>query len=207
MEIDLAQLPVPDWGLVCPRCGYPLRGLPSHRCPECGRNYHVPSLIRPWTRLRDPRFTGHELPLPDFGLRCARCRAPLAGSTEPACGQCGTPFDLQALQPNQHWFTLDRHLCGELPIMGVQSLLASEDVPHIPVHDMTISEIYGGQSVLASRLRAPSEFFFEILWLLQRARAEMAAAQAAAERLWRCAACGEENPGNFELCWNCQQPR
>jgi hypothetical protein len=29
------------------------------------------------------------------------------------------------------------------------------------------------------------------------------AAQPAASGSTRCAKCGEENPGNFELCWNC----
>jgi hypothetical protein len=24
---------------------------------------------------------------------------------------------------------------------------------------------------------------------------------------WTCASCGEENPGNFEVCWKCQAPR
>ena len=24
MDIDLNQLPIPDWGLICPRCRYPL---------------------------------------------------------------------------------------------------------------------------------------------------------------------------------------
>ena len=24
---------------------------------------------------------------------------------------------------------------------------------------------------------------------------------------WTCTACGEKNPGNFELCWKCNAPR
>lgn len=24
---------------------------------------------------------------------------------------------------------------------------------------------------------------------------------------WRCTNCGEENPGNFELCWQCARPK
>ena len=24
---------------------------------------------------------------------------------------------------------------------------------------------------------------------------------------WNCASCGEENPGNFEVCWKCQAAR
>jgi hypothetical protein len=29
------------------------------------------------------------------------------------------------------------------------------------------------------------------------------AAVASARADWKCPACHEENPGNFELCWNC----
>ena len=30
---------------------------------------------------------------------------------------------------------------------------------------------------------------------------------SADEADWLCAACAEPNPGNFELCWNCNSPR
>jgi hypothetical protein len=87
-------------------------------------------------------------------------------------------------------------------------LFLNEHVPHIPVAERTVSEIYGGHGLLFDRLRVPSEFYFDVLFLLQRARREMAAARAAGEAAnWTCRGCGEENPGNFELCWNCQGPR
>jgi len=39
-------------GLICPQCGYVLKGLPEeHRCPECGREYdlrHVRDQWREW---------------------------------------------------------------------------------------------------------------------------------------------------------------
>ena len=69
MDIDLNTLPIPDWGLICPKCRYPLVGLPAHRCPECGTEFDMADVVQTWHRLRDPRFTGHELPLPDFGLQ------------------------------------------------------------------------------------------------------------------------------------------
>jgi hypothetical protein len=47
MSFDPYALPVPDVGLLCMNCGYPLGGLPDHRCPECGRRFdideHIPS--------------------------------------------------------------------------------------------------------------------------------------------------------------------
>ena len=205
VEIDLTQLPMPDWGLHCPQCRYPLRGLPSHRCPECGTEFDIEELVSTRTRLRPPRFTGEELPLPDFGLSCAACGEPLAGATARACPQCGEPFDPESLRPPRKWFILDAELCGSLPIPGVQALLAADMVPYAPMQEKSVREIFGGHGITFSRLRVPSEFYFEVLWLLQRARREMEQARAAAGADdWTCSSCGEENPGHFEVCWNCE---
>lgn len=210
-DIDYNQLPIPDWGLMCPNCGYSLRGLPSHRCPECGTQIDVRQLVRPWTRLRPPRFTGEERPLPDFGLSCAACGAALAGAVGRVCLSCGAAFDLAAVRPKGEWFVLDADICAELPIPGVQSLLAGEGVPHAPVNEKRLADLYGGGSVLPLQLRVPSEFYFETLWLVRQARVDAAAAQQARERgtdtPWRCAGCGAENPGNFEVCWQCEAAR
>lgn len=207
MDVDVGQLPIPDWGLICPRCRYPLRGLPEHRCPECGLEIDVAGLIRSWTPLRAPRFTGDELPLPDFGLFCGACQQPLAGATELRCPSCAAPFEVQTLRPAKPWFVLSGELCGPLPIPGVQALLATEGVPHVPVHEKTLSEIYGGQSMTVSRLRVPSDFYFEVLWLIQRALTEMETVRSTEPEPWTCQRCGEENPGHFELCWQCQETR
>lgn len=208
MDIDLRQLPIPDWGLECPTCRYPLRGLPGYRCPECGQEFDIKELVRPWTRLRAPRFTGRELPVPDYGLTCSACGAPLAGAPRSACSTCRTPFDLEDRRPAGEWFVFGTDLTGGLPIPGVQSLFAAENVPYAPFNDMTLAEIYGGQSILPTRLRVPSEFYFDVLWLLRRARQELQALRAAGPQPnWRCTNCGEANPGHFDLCWNCEQAR
>ena len=36
----------------------------------------------------------HELPIPDWGLRCPHCDAPLAGLEAYRCGQCGQSFNI-----------------------------------------------------------------------------------------------------------------
>ncbi len=208
MSDDLEHLPIPNWGLTCPECEYPLRGLPEHRCPECGLSLDVPSLIRPWTRLRDPRFTGNESPLPNFGLLCGSCRAPLAGATSSVCTACKTPFDPHDWLPAKKWFLVDHELCGVLPVPGVQAMLGHEGVPHFAVGERTFGEIWGGQSIMVARLRVPREFFFEVLWLLRDAHARMEAAREQRDgNAWNCARCGEENPANFDVCWNCQEGR
>lgn len=206
MDITLGQLPIPDWGLICPTCRYLLRGLPSHRCPECGTELDIPSLIHSWTRLRPPRFTGRELPLPDFGLTCGACDEPLTGAVSHACPHCSAPFDPESLRPPRKWFILDAGMAAPAPIPAVMSLLAAELVPHVPVKEKTVGEIYGGHSMLYDRLRVASEFYFEVLWLLQRARGEMEQARAASgAHDWTCPHCGEQNPGHFEICWNCER--
>ena len=44
---DPHALPVPDLGLACQQCGYPLAGLTEHRCPECGRTFNLDDHIPP----------------------------------------------------------------------------------------------------------------------------------------------------------------
>lgn len=201
MEIDFQQLPIPDWDLACPRCNYPLRGLPSHRCPECGAAFVPAELVQTWTRVRPPRYTGHERPLPDFGLTCEACGAALAGAARNECPACGAPFDLERLRPPDEWFMLDSGLAGGLPIPGVQVRLAQEYIPHFEVKDDALRRIYGVQSMTVTRLRVAREFFFEVLWLLARTRREIETARRA--QPWRCPRCGQKNPSNFEICWNC----
>jgi rubrerythrin len=39
------ELPIPDMGWHCPKCDYPLRGLPRHLCPECGTPFDPTALL------------------------------------------------------------------------------------------------------------------------------------------------------------------
>jgi ssDNA-binding Zn-finger/Zn-ribbon topoisomerase 1 len=208
MEIDVWQLPIPDWGLQCPACRYSLRGLPSHRCPECGTKLDMSEIVQPWHRLRDPWFSGNELPLPDFGLQCANCKRPLAGAQEHACPSCRAPFDAQTLRPVRKWFVVDAEMCGRVPLPVIEVRLGQELVPHMRSKDKVLREIYLGPRMLGSRLLVPNEFFFDLLWLIRRAELDIEEGRARAEsERWACPKCGEENPGNFEMCWNCQAAR
>lgn len=208
MEIDLTQVPIPDWDVACPKCRYPLRGLPSHRCPECGTELDLPALVQSWVRLRDPIYTGNELPLPDFGLRCAACGQALAGAPRRECPHCGAAFDPQQLRPTREWFVIDAELCGRAPLAGVQALLGAEQVPYVPYRDKTFREIYFGTQVVGVRLLAPSEFFFDVLALVRRVELDMQEAQTTGVRdRWTCPKCGSRIPGNFDICWNCETPR
>ena len=208
MEIDLNSLPIPDWGLVCPRCRYSLVGLPTHRCPECGTRFEMAEIVKPWHRLRDPRFTGRELPFPDFGLRCRRCERPLAGAPRRQCPHCDTPFNPEQLLISRgDWFIIDKHLCGEVPLAGLEALLAAELVPHQRAAGTLLVEIYGGTDIVGSRLLVPREFYFEVLWLIRRTATEMVHTRREPGTDWTCPNCGEAVPGHFDVCWQCETGR
>ncbi len=47
MAFNPDQLPIPDLGLRCRRCGYGLAGLPRHQCPECGQTFTMDEMVPP----------------------------------------------------------------------------------------------------------------------------------------------------------------
>ena len=203
MEIDIEQLPIPDWNLVCRKCGYSLKTLPRHRCPECGLEVIMSELVQPWTRLRDPQFTGRELPLPDFGLVCGECEAPLAGATELQCPDCRTPFDPCDGAPTGQWYKIPSALLGELPPQAVEIILAEEFIPYVRRERRDLSRILGVDALADVRIEVPGEFYFDLLAAL--CRHERTAADPAGPD-WTCPNCHEANPATFKICWQCQMP-
>jgi len=204
VELDLDQLPIPlDWDLVCPVCGYPLRGQPTHCCSECGAELDMAAIVRPWHRLRPPTFTGRESPWPDFGLACRHCRRPLAGAVAGRCPHCGGSFDPEQFRPAAAWFRLVPAMHPKVPALVMRGLLAEEYVP-CQFQGQTDPAVLTGQDGLD--LSVSSEFYFDVLALARRAIVEVAEARASAAS-WPCPRCGEENPDHFDVCWNCQADR
>jgi hypothetical protein len=62
MSFDPYALPIPDLGMLCRKCRYPLGGLPEHRCPECGRAFDIDEHI-PKGDFPSVIFNGKEVPL------------------------------------------------------------------------------------------------------------------------------------------------
>jgi ssDNA-binding Zn-finger/Zn-ribbon topoisomerase 1 len=207
MTIDLNQLPIPAWDVQCPKCRYPLAGLPSHRCPECGTTFNIREVIQTWTRLRAPRFTGAELPIPDFGLVCPACKHPAVGWTSRSCPECGRSVEVAEWLPLGQWFVVDQELVGRVHLAAVEALLGAELVPYMHVRDAPAREIMMGPRAIGMRLRVPIAFYFDALWLIQQVKAESAGVREGRTADWLCADCGEQVPGHFDLCWNCQQAR
>lgn len=205
MTIDIHQIPIPDWSLVCPRCAYPLRGLPSHRCPECGATLDMSKLVKPWTRLRSPDFTGQELPIPDFGLDCPVCGTALAGAAAHRCVQCGVEVRMEAFRPRSRWFEADTWTGGEPATGQIEMLLQSRHIPHVRSPSRSTTDVFLARGTAGGVLYVLSEFFFDFMDVLRQERhARRSAAFAAA---WNCRSCGELVPGHFEICWNCESNR
>ncbi len=203
MEIDIDQLPIPDWNLACRNCEYPLKGLSEHRCPECGQQIIMGELVEPWMRLREPQFTGRELPLPDFSLLCGDCDAPLAGATEFRCPGCEAPFDPRDGAPSGKWHKIPPALLGELSSQVVEIILTEEFIPYVRREQRDLSRILGFDTLVDVRLEIPSEFYFDLLAALRRH--ELTAADPA-DPDWTCSNCHEPNPATFKICWNCHRP-
>lgn len=207
MDIELNQLPIPDWGVECPRCRYPLVGLPSHRCPECGLEFDMGQVVQTWHRLRPPRFTGHEDPFPDFGLCCRRCSEPLAGACGGSCAHCGRKFDPKDFLPKKSWCLVNRALYGGVSAAALAPILAAERIPYIYAANETVREVFGLSSLVDARVLIPREFYFDTLRLIHENADALRQVREQPPTNWRCAQCGYDVPGNFEICWNCEAVR
>lgn len=104
MEFDPEALPVPDLGLKCKNCGYPLGGLSLHRCPECGRTFTLKEYI---PRGDAPRviFGAREVRLtPEILELMERSGIPLAAESSTLEKLVG----LDALAGKSRWLTVPR---------------------------------------------------------------------------------------------------
>ena len=156
-------------------------------------------IVQPWTRLRDPRFSGDELPFPDFGLTCQACGRSLVGAVRLVCPHCAQSFDPQALRPPKKWFSVDPETHEPLPVPTIELILRAEQVPCV------VHETHTALGIAGWRLLVPSEFYFEVLWLSQQARQQLGSgAHVEADDDWQCRHCQEQNPAGFDVCWNCQ---
>lgn len=204
MDIDLHALPVPDWGLTCPVCRYALAGLPAHRCPECGHAFDVAALVKTWTRLREPWFSGTERPIPVWGLHCRGCGLALEGMRGDNCEGCGRSLARELARPRGEWFVLEKKHHAGLLMHTVLALMEDAAIPHYQSQEQTLWQIYLGSSPLDQRIRVRSEFLFDLLYVVEQERRRLAEeTQEHGGSSWRCADCQEENPANFAICWSC----
>ena len=149
------------------------------------------------------------LPTPDLGLRCMKCGYPLGGLSEHRCPECGTKFEYSDFIP-----------AGDFPVAivdgkealltpDVQDALRREKIPFMPLHS-AVEDLYGISPVTMRPPRAGvgRSYYFEAIDLLRRLRDGVFALPPLDDSPdWDCPNCGENNPGPFEICWQCQTAR
>lgn len=157
MAFDPDQLPIPDLGLHCPGCGYPLVGLSQHVCPECGEAFALPDL------------------LPEGDM------PPLFADGKPVYA---TP--------------------------AIRELLTAYQIHYVRIEDhfrMGFNESHDANTPIG----VDRASYFEAIDLIRRQRFGEPMPEPPPPRVeggdWACAACGEENPSNFEVCWSCEATR
>lgn len=201
MDLDAYRsLPIPPWlDLNCPQCAYPLRGLPEHRCPECGAAFNIDELVTETTPLRPPEITARTRPVPHLGLECDGCGYPLRGLPGDQCPECGREFSLTDYIPPEPWGDVSGAASAAETLLML-SRLRSLGIPCM----LTESKGAQGADVLIGTagklLRVRRDYYLDAL----------AAVTEAAEKpgeSWLCPHCGERVPGNFEVCWKCQHGR
>jgi hypothetical protein len=158
VTFDPNQLPMPDLGALCRQCGYPLIGLPTHRCPECGWQFTLDDL-RPEGEVPPVWIDGQGVPM--------------------------TKAIQQILE--LHEVPFDRNVMDAL--YGINLGPASPVWLHVD-RRLYWDTIHALLSAVGRDSGAPA--------LPPAARSKRGGPP------WRCTACGERNPGNFEICWQCQ---
>lgn len=208
--------PIAPVGLTCPFCEYSLTGLTLNRCPECGHPFSVRVMLEKrvrWARdpsggiieydhhlkKREPSFTGRERPLPDFGLICTSCGAPLAGAEDDRCPACNQPFDIHNIGQQDDWVDISPYVSPRM-VPVVRTVLYDAKVPYV-VDDASLHRLYGGLvSIGSAAIRVPREFILDALYALSFAAKPPS---LYVDQAWSCPNCGQQVPAGFEICWNC----
>jgi hypothetical protein len=112
---------------------------------------------------------------------------------------------LANLRPRGKWFVIDPAWHPGILSPAIEVALEAEAIPFVTANERTVRDIYlGGGAGRGLSILVASDFYLDTLWLITRLKRERAEAQQhATTHAWRCPACGEEAPGNFETCWSC----
>ncbi len=152
---------------------------------------------------REPRIRHQDMLSADLAFECPRCAYNLTGVSGEYCPECGIAL---AYEPVTVFTAADLSLAWAAVLVldnaRISNLLVSSSF------DLGLAVLRRKSSY--PRVLVPFKFFYEAADLLQRefgAREFGPAAQPirSGPHLppWRCSQCGEENPGTFEICWQC----
>lgn len=152
-------------------------------------------------------FDPYALPVPDLGLRCLRCGYNLAYLTQHRCPECGHAFDIDEHVPAGDFPTVIYNSGEVLLTPEISALLRDYQITYMqrtgPMEAVYTDSPLSGKCKLA----VSRDNYFEVIDLLRRRDCgeEMppVPSRSSSTEEWTCKACGEESPGNFDLCWNC----
>jgi len=159
-------------------------------------------------------FDPAALPMPDLGAICRECGYLLVGLSEHRCPECGWRFTLDDLIPEGDPAMVRIRGCP-VPltprvreVLGIAELFAPAAIatPYSHGHKTPI-ELY---------LHADRGEYFHVVHELIRSgvmelinerhvptpQPQQTAPQPSGPD-WTCTGCGEANPAQFEVCWNC----
>jgi len=155
-------------------------------------------------------FDPEQLPLADLGLSCMGCGYPLAGLGRLRCPECGSAVDLEAYIPEGAMPPLYAEGRQVRMTDAVAELFRRYGIPHVQMTD-SVGMLPGlgmSGSLVRGYVAVARTHYFEAIDLLRRQKlGEPMPPPPPPGRIkgidWACPTCGEENPGHFEVCWNC----
>jgi len=152
-------------------------------------------------------FDPESFPVPDLGLQCLGCQYRLTGLMQHRCPECGRPFTLDEHIPPGDWPPLI--IDGEEVRATTDNCTLMQQV-QIPIETAgdTTTALYGlslGRPRLAV---ARGSYWDAVHVLIQQKRGEAVDLPPVVDEAdWTCPKCGETNPANFEVCWQCNDNR
>ncbi len=159
-----------------------------------------------------PLVDPYALPMPDLGLLCRSCDYNLNGVGEHRCPECGRPFSPDDYLPEGAFPPL--YVDGE-PVRPDDELIALLRTHGIVVGSQmnAFDEAFGFKFGVTQQpaVTVPRDDFWAAVDLVVRHRRDLPlppppqADEPKAD--WVCKGCGEENPGTFDVCWQCEAER
>ena len=176
------------------------------RCPVCYQRVNAADVRR--EALRRKEWPGY----PPWGIRCPNCRSELGIRRWPLFViAVGLVLAMALTSP---WLVSrakrvseDLGMLAVLALVGAAYLIYLQWAPlFVQLRRPRPDEVLRIEKTLAEKLAADAEYQKEVAEVDER-NEWIEEASRDARPSWRCSACHEENPGNFDVCWNCEKPR
>jgi hypothetical protein len=180
--------------------------LEAPRCPVCYQRVNAQDVRREVLRRKEwPAY-------PPWGIRCPGCRTELGIRRWPVF--VAGAFLLLTLGLASQWLLARAKAVHEdLGMLAAFALVIAFVLAYTrwaplfaqlrrpgPTEHLRI------EKTIAEKLAADADYQEEVAEVDER-NEWIEEASREARGPWRCSACREENPGNFDVCWNCEKAR